>query len=105
MRFTTFAAAAAIATAALPTTASAYAAEHLASKAAISLAQARTTATQRVPGKIVSEELERESGGSGLRYTFDIEGATGVREVGVDAKTGRILEDGIDSEPPAKPSR
>jgi len=43
-------------------------------------------------GKIVSEELEREKGGSGLRYSFDIRRGSVTQEVGVDAKTGKVLE-------------
>ena len=38
--------------------------------AKVTLAQARATALKTYPGKIVSEELEQESGGSGLRYSF-----------------------------------
>ncbi|VTZ24053.1 Peptidase M4 (fragment) [Methylocella tundrae] len=44
------------------------------------------------PGKITDEELERESGGTGLRYSFDIKSGGIVQEVGVDAKTGQLLE-------------
>jgi uncharacterized membrane protein YkoI len=36
--------------------------------------------------------LEREPGGSGLRYSFDILRAGKWRELGIDAMTGRILE-------------
>lgn len=52
-----------------------------------------------VPGKILSEELEKEAGGSGLRYTFDIRGADGVHEIGIDARSGRVLENSADSAP------
>jgi uncharacterized membrane protein YkoI len=45
------------------------------------------------PGKITDEELEVEKGGSGLRYSFDIKQGSVMREVGVDAKTGKVLED------------
>jgi hypothetical protein len=38
------------------------------------------------------EELEKEKGGSGLRYSFDIKNAGVTHEVGVDAKTGKLLE-------------
>lgn len=44
------------------------------------------------PGKITDEELEREKGGSGLRYSFDIQHGKVKQEVGVDAKTGVLLE-------------
>ena len=39
-----------------------------------------------------SRELEREKGGSGLRYSFDITSHKTKYEVGVDAKTGTVLE-------------
>ena len=39
-------------------------------------------------------ELERERGGSGLRYSFDIEVKGKVYEVGIDAVSGRVLENG-----------
>jgi hypothetical protein len=43
-------------------------------------------------GLITDEELERERGGSGLRYSFDIKSGGITQEVGVDAKTGKVLE-------------
>jgi hypothetical protein len=48
--------------------AQAYAGEELAKDAKVSLADARTIALKAHPGKITDEELEKESGGSGLRY-------------------------------------
>jgi uncharacterized membrane protein YkoI len=66
-------------------------------EAKISLQQARVIALHVLPGgKIVTEELERERGGSGLRYSFDIQVAHGLREVGVDAKTGKVLENSVE---------
>jgi len=50
-----------------------------------------------VPGKVVKQELEQEAGGSGLRYSFDIEAGKDTREVGVDAKTGKLLENSLDN--------
>jgi uncharacterized membrane protein YkoI len=70
----------------------------LASQATVTIVSARAMAKQVVPGSILSEELEKEAGGSGLRYTFDIRGAAGVREVGIDAKTGKVLENSADQE-------
>ncbi len=64
----------------------------LAAQAKITMDQARAKALKEFPGQIVSAELEREHGGSGLRYSFDIKKGNEWREVGVDAKTGRILE-------------
>ena len=60
--------------------------------AKVSPAQARAIALRTVHGTIVSQELEREKGGSGLRYTFDLKTAAGTREIGVDAKTGAVIE-------------
>lgn len=65
--------------------------------ARVSLKQARATAMKASPGKIVAEELEKEKGGSGLRYSFDIKNSAGVtHEVGVDAKTGAVLENSVE---------
>lgn len=66
--------------------------QQLVPQARVSPAQARATALRIARGTIVSQELEREKGGSGLRYTFDIKTASGTREIGVDAKTGAVLE-------------
>ena len=59
-----------IATAAL--SANAYMGEKLAKTAKVTIAEARVIALNAHPGKIVDEELEKEGGGSGLRYSFDI---------------------------------
>lgn len=63
-----------------------------AQKAQISMSQARTIAMKAYPGKIMKGELEHEGGGSGLRYSFDMRHGKNWREVGVDAMTGRVLE-------------
>lgn len=68
----------------------------LQSQAKISMSQARSKATAVVHGKIMTQELETEVGGSGLRYTFDIKTASGTHEVGIDAKTGAVIENSID---------
>jgi uncharacterized membrane protein YkoI len=70
----------------------AYNGKKLASKARIGIAQARAIALKAHPGKITDEELERERGGSGLRYSFDIKRGSITQEVGVDAQTGKVLE-------------
>jgi uncharacterized membrane protein YkoI len=44
------------------------------------------------PGTITDEELEKERGGSGLRYSFDIKSGKITYEIGVDAETGEVLE-------------
>ena len=68
--------------------------------ASVTLAQARETALKTYPGKIVSEELEKESGGSGLRYSFVIRHHTDKHEVGIDAKTGAVLENSVEGKNP-----
>jgi uncharacterized membrane protein YkoI len=60
--------------------------------AKLSLSDAQTVALRALPGKITDQELEKEGGGTGLRYSFDIRAADGVHEVGVDARTGAVLE-------------
>jgi hypothetical protein len=64
----------------------AYTGEKLAGEAKVTIDQARAIALKAHPGKITDEELERESGGTGLRYSFDIKSGGIVQEVGVDAK-------------------
>jgi uncharacterized membrane protein YkoI len=64
--------------------------------ASVKPAQARETALRTYPGKIVSEELEKESGGSGLRYSFVIRSHETKHEVGIDAKTGAVLENSVE---------
>lgn len=70
----------------------AYTGQELAKVAHISLKQARVIALKAHPGTITAEELEKEKGGSGLRYSFDIRHGKVTQEVGVDAKTGQLLE-------------
>jgi uncharacterized membrane protein YkoI len=70
----------------------AYSGEKFAKDAKITIDQARAIALQTRAGTITDEELEHEKGGSGLRYSFDIKSADGVYEVGVDAQTGKVLE-------------
>lgn len=69
----------------------------LTGQARISLSQARAIALKARPGAITDQELEREHGGSGLRYSFDITSRGKTYEVGVDAKTGKVLENGHES--------
>jgi len=70
----------------------AYSGEELAKGAKISIDDARVIALKARPGTITDEELEREKGGSGLRYSFDIKSGGVVHEVGVDGQTGKVLE-------------
>ncbi len=64
----------------------------LAGQARIGLEQARKIALNAHPGRITDEELEKEPGGSGLRYSFDVKKGNVKQEVGVDAITGKVLE-------------
>jgi uncharacterized membrane protein YkoI len=73
-------------------TAFAYAGQKLAGEAKISLEQARVIALKAQHGKITDQELEHEKGGSGLRYSFAIRHGKVTQEVGVDARTGKLLE-------------
>ena len=62
----------------------------------ITMARAKTIALRAQPGRIVASELEAEKGGSGLRYSFDIKAGEKTHEVGVDAKTGAVLENSLE---------
>lgn len=70
----------------------AFSGQALEKTAKVSMAQASTLALKARPGKITDRELEREGGGSGLRYSFDIKSGSKTYEVGVDAQTGEVLE-------------
>jgi uncharacterized membrane protein YkoI len=78
----------------------AFTGQKYAKDAKISLAAARKIALKVVPGSIVSEELEREKGGSGLRYSFDIRRHGVTHEIGVDAVTGKVLENSVEGPHP-----
>jgi uncharacterized membrane protein YkoI len=72
----------------------AYDGEKLAKTAKVTMEQAIDAALKARPGKITDKELEREAGGSGLRYSFDVRSKGVTYEVGVDAQTGAVLENG-----------
>lgn len=61
-------------------------------RASVKLDTARAAALKAHPGKVTDQELEAEAGGSGLRYSFDIASGGKTYEVGIDAKTGAVLE-------------
>lgn len=61
-----------------------------AAKARISMPAARATALRLAPGKIIASEYEREGGG--WRYTFDIQQKNRIQEIGIDAMTGKVIE-------------
>lgn len=68
-------------------------------KAKISMDEARHIGLKAQPGgKIVHEELEKERGGSGLRYSFDVKQGSKTIEVGIDAMTGKVLENAPESQ-------
>jgi uncharacterized membrane protein YkoI len=79
---------------------SAYTGQELAGNAKISIKEAREIALKAHPGKITDEELEKEEGGSGLRYSFDIRQGKVTQEVGVDAITGKVLENAPEGKNP-----
>ena len=87
-----FAGGAALALAMVTVPAMAYTGQELAKQAKVSITDARAIALKAHPGKITDEELEKEPGGSGLRYSFDIKSGNVTQEVGVDAQTGKVLE-------------
>jgi uncharacterized membrane protein YkoI len=64
---------------------------HAAQAAKITEAQARAIALKAAPGKIVESDYENENGG--WRYSFDIRQGQRIHEIGVDAFTGKIVED------------
>lgn len=69
-----------------------YPGQQLAGSAKLSLDAARAIALKVRPGVLVDQELEKEGGGSGLRYSFGIKSQGVAYEVGVDAATGAVLE-------------
>ena len=72
----------------------------LAPQARVTLAAARAAALKAHPGVITDQELEKEAGGTGLRYSFDIKSHGKTFEVGVDAVTGRVLENAAEGPNP-----
>ena len=83
---------AAIALAMTTIPAMAYTGQELAKNAKISITEARSIALKAHAGEITDEELEKEKGGTELRYSFDIKRGSVTQEVGVDAETGKVLE-------------
>src|SRR5438067_12905742 len=79
-------------TGALAANASHFAGSNLLPLAKITLAQARSTALAARPGQITDQELEKERGGTGLRYSFDIKSNGNRFEVGVVGRKGKVPE-------------
>ena len=90
----------AVTMAAFAVNASAYTGQELAGSAKLSIREARAIALKAHPGKITDEELEKEQGGSGLRYSFDIRRDKVTQEVGVYAQTGKVLENAPEGKNP-----
>ena len=67
----------------------------LSKEAKITMEQAQKTALAKEAGKIQSKEIEREKGK--LIYSFDIKMADGIHEVNIDAMTGEVVEDTVES--------
>ena len=59
-------------------------------KPRISMARARAMALRLAPGKIISSEYEKEGGI--WRYSFDIQQHRNVQEIGIDGRTGKVVE-------------
>lgn len=78
----------------------AYTGEKLEMTAKVKMPEAQAIALKARPGAISDRELEKEKGGSGLRYSFDIKVKSVTYEVGVDAQTGKILENGREGKNP-----
>ncbi|MGH7088281.1 MAG: PepSY domain-containing protein [Stellaceae bacterium] len=85
-----------LAVASATTAAFAYTGQELAKDAKITPQEARTTALKAVRGQITGGELEKEPGGSGLRYSFDVRLHGVTHEVDIDAKTGKLLENSFE---------
>lgn len=78
-------------------TAHAFDGQQYAKDAKVSLEQARTIVLKAIPGAtITDQELEHEKGGSGLRYSFGVKVGQVEHEIGVDAKTGTVLENSVE---------
>ena len=78
----------------------AYTGEDLAKTAKVTLEDARTIALKARPGTIGDQELEKKKGSGRLRYSFDIKNGKTTYEVGVDAQTGKVLENAAEGAHP-----
>ncbi|MBT2189425.1 PepSY domain-containing protein [Sphingobium sp. H33] len=64
-------------------------------KPKLSMDQAKAIALKLAPGKIKKSEYEKEDGI--WRYSFDIEQSKRIHEIGVDAMTGKVVEDAFEA--------
>ena len=60
----------------------AYTGQELAKHANINIKQFRSIALNAHPGKIIDQELEKERGGSGLRYSIDLKRGAVTQDIG-----------------------
>ncbi|MDB5470536.1 MAG: peptidase [Caulobacter sp.] len=86
------------AAAATPAPKASYDGEELAVSAKIPVEKAQSIALKARPGTVVEKELEKEEGGSGLRYSFVIKAGEAKYEVGVDAADGAVLENAVEGD-------
>ncbi len=68
----------------------------LVKQAQITMEQARAAALGRVAGTVLKEEIEKENGR--LPYTFDVCKDGKLYDVEIDARTGAVLQAGLDDE-------
>jgi len=61
----------------------------------VTMAAARKLALAKEPGTIKSAEKEKEKGR--VIYSFDVQTATDLHEVNVDAHSGAIVEDSVEN--------
>lgn len=64
-------------------------------KPKIAMAAARAIALKRAPGRVKAGDYEYEKGG--WRYSFDIVQGARIHEIGVDAMSGKIVEDAYET--------
>ena len=81
-------------------TAAAFTGHELAGQASVQLERARAIALKARPGVITDQELEKEAGGTGLRYSFDVRAHGRTYEIGVDARTAAVLENKTEGRSP-----
>jgi uncharacterized membrane protein YkoI len=58
--------------------------------AKISMTRAKAMALKLAPGRVISSEYEKEGGI--WRYSFDIQQRGNVQEIGIDGRTGKVVE-------------
>lgn len=69
-----------------------YSGYELSKDAQITMDQASSIVLQMYPRGVITDRLlVKETGGTGLRYTFDIRSGAHIMEVGVDANTGDVI--------------